>query len=568
MKRLIYLSFIIISATVLSSCGGLNKMKKEAGNISYQVTPKVLEEHAGQVAISITGQFPEKYFNKKATITATPVLVFKGGEKSYSPVTLQGESVQDNNKSIRYTGGKFDYKGVVDFSDSMRISQLVLRATASLKGKSVDFDPVKLADGVIATPTLVKKMGQPMMFSDHYQRIIPKSKEADINFIINRYNIRRAELKGEDVKNLLGFVKEVTKTPNLEFTGSEIHGYASPDGPYAFNDKLSKKRTDVVDRYVGKKFKKDKVLEDHKTISKNSTAEDWEGFKKLVQASSLKDKELILRVLSMYSDPAVRNKEIKNMSEAFDKLKTGILPKLRRSIIQVNVNKVGFSDDEILKYIETNPDTLGINAMLHAATLTNDLNKQLKYDQIASNKYPRCFRAFNNIGAVYMKMGKVDQAEEAFKKAQQLKDNDVVKNNLGFAELLKGNLDKAEEYFTSIEKPSKESNFGLGTIAIIHGKYQDAVNFFGTETSFNAALAKLLNGDAEGAKNMLDAWNHDCKWVNYLKAVIGARLANNDYMFNNLKLAVQKDAGMKQLARTDMEFGKYFENDTFKSIVQ
>ena len=568
MKRLIYVFFVIVSAAVLSSCGGLNKMKKEAGNISYQVTPKVLEDHAGKVNVTITGQFPEKYFNKKATVTATPVLVYNGSEKAYTPVTLQGESVQANNKTISYTGGKFTYNGVVDFSDSMRISHLVLRAKASVKGKSIDFDPVPLADGVIATPTLVKKMAMPIIMPDHYQRIVPASKDADIKFIINRYNIRRSQLKKEDVLNLLGFIQKIPTTPNLKYTGSEIHGYASPDGPYKFNDKLSKKRATVVDKFMKKTFKTKKVLKESPKITEQSTAEDWEGFKKLVSASNLKDKDLILRVLSMYSDPEVREKEIKNMSEAFAKLKTGILPELRRSIIRINADMVGLSDDEILNYIETQPDTLTLEAMLHAAGLTKDLDKKLKYYQMAFNREPRCIRAINNIGSVYLEMGKIDKAEEALKKAQQLKDIDPVKNNLGFIELLKGNLDKATEDFTSMQKPTKESNFGLGTIAIINGKYQDAVNYFGTEPSFNAALAKLLNGDAQAAKNTLDAMNHECKWKEYLKAVSDARLGDDNGVFQSLKKAVAMDPKLKEEAKTDMEFAKYFENDQFKSIVQ
>ncbi|MCD6202661.1 MAG: hypothetical protein J7K46_12725 [Bacteroidales bacterium] len=569
MKRLIYVSLVIATAAVFSSCSGLNKMKKEAGNISYQVTPKVLEEHAGQVKVAITGQFPEKYFNKKATVTAIPVLIYNGGEKAYAPVTLQGESVEANNKTISYSGGKFSYNGVVDFSDSMRISHLVLRATASLKTKSVDFEPVPLADGVIATPTLVKKMPRPTYIPDHYQRVVPKTGEADINFVINRYNIRRSELKAEDIKSLFGFIQQLPATPNLKYTGSEIHGYASPDGPYKFNDKLSKKRAATVDKFMKKTLKSGKVLpKGDAKFTEHSTAEDWEGFKKLVAASNMKDKDLILRVLSMYSDPDVREKEIKNMAEAYDQLKKDILPELRRSVIRVNADLIGLSDDEILNYIETKPDTVSLEAMLHAAGLVKDLDKKLKYYQMAFDKEPRCIRAINNVGAVYLQKGDIANAEKAFKQAQALKDMDPVKSNLGFVELMKGNLDKASEYFTSMQKPTKESNFGLGTIAIINGKYQDAVNYFGTEPSFNAALAKLLNGDVQGAKSTLDAIDHTCKWKEYLKAVVNARLGDDNGVFESLKKAVGMDPKLKEEAKTDMEFAKYFENEQFKAIVQ
>lgn len=568
MKRIVHVSLVVLSAIALSSCGGINKMKKEASNVKYQVTPNPLEEHAGKVSISITGQFPEKYFHKKAVVTATPVLVYEGGETPFEPVTLQGENVQENNKTISYSGGKFNYSSSIDYADAMRRSQLILRATATLKSKSVDFDPIKLADGVIATPTLVKKKPHPVIMPDKYQRIIPESKEADIKFVINRYNLRSSQLKKEDVTNLLDFVQEVAQAPNLEFTGSEIHGYASPDGPLDFNDKLSKKRAAVVDKYMGKKFKKIKLVEDASKIQEHSTAEDWEGFKQLVQASDLKDKDLILRVLSMYSDPEVREKEIKNMSEAFEQLKTDILPQLRRSVIRVNVNKIGFSDEEILKYIESKPDTLGLEAMLHAAALTDDPATQAKYYKITLQQYPECLRAMNNLGAAYLKMGKVDEAEQILKQAEAKKAVDPVKVNLGYVELMKDSLDKAEEYFTSVSQPSEASNFGLGTIAIIKGKYQDAVNYFGSQKGFNPALAQLLNGNAQAAKNILDAVDHTCKWKEYLYAVVGARLGDENMVFEHLKKAVADDPKMKELAKTDMEFAKYFENDQFKSIVQ
>ncbi len=568
MKRIVYVSLAVLSAVVLSSCSGLNKMKKEASNVKYQVTPSPLEEHAGKVSITITGQFPEKYFNKNAVVTATPVLVYEGGETAFEPVKLQGEKVEENNKTISYAGGKFNYSSTIDFTDAMRRSQLMLRATATLKSKSVDFDPVKLADGVIATPTLVRKEPHPVIMPDKYQRIIPETKEADIKFVINRYNLRSSQLKKEDVTNLLDFVKEVAQAPNLEFTGSEIHGYASPDGPLDFNDKLSKKRAAVVDKYMGKKFEKVKLVEDASKIQEHSTAEDWEGFKQLVQASDLKDKDLILRVLSMYSDPEVREKEIKNMSEAFEELKTDILPQLRRSVIRVNVNKIGFSDEEILKYIESKPDTLGLEAMLHAAALTDDLAKQAQYYQITLQKHPDCIRAKNNLGAVYLKMGKVDEAEKVLKEAEQMKAIDPVKINLGYVELMKGNNDKAEEYFSSVQTPVDESNFGLGTLAIMKGKYQDAVNFFGSQKGFNPALAQLLNGNPQAAKNILDAVEHTCKWKEYLYAVVGARLGDENMVFEHLKKSVADDPKMKDLAKTDMEFAKYFENDQFKAIVQ
>jgi tetratricopeptide (TPR) repeat protein len=287
-----------------------------------------------------------------------------------------------------------------------------------------------------------------------------------------------------------------------------------------------------------------------------------------LQKSDVQDKELILRVLSMHSDPVVREKEIKNMSEAFEVLKDDILPKLRRSKILVNVNVVGFSDEEILKYFETNPDTLGLEELLYTATLVEDTELQLKAYHLASIEAPKCFRAVNGAGYTLMKMGKVEEAKAAFEKAQELYKGDYAKNNLGFCALIEGDLEKAQEYFTSMEKATDESNFGLGTISLFQNKYQDAENFFGTKASFNSALAKLLNGNTTGAKNTLEAIDHECPPKEYLLAVVSARMDNEQDVFNHLKAAVALNEKVKGLAKTDMEFGKYFENETFKSIVE
>jgi len=570
MKKVSYFVSLVLAVALLSSCGGLNKMLKEAGNVNYQVVPEVLEAHSGNVAVTITGSFPESYFNKKATLEAVPVLVYEGGETKFESVSVQGEDVEANNEVIKFTGDKFTYSATVPFKEEMRVSELILKTSASMAGKSVTMPDVKLADGVIATSSLAKKIGHPILVGDMFKRVIPESKKADIHYVINRANVRGSELKAEDIDALKTFLMEAGEKVNYKITGTEISAYASPDGPLDLNEKLSGKRAETAGAFFTRELKKAKIEEGKEEgfLKTTKTAEDWDGFKELLQKSDVQDKELILRVLSMHSDPVVREKEIKNMSEAFEVLKGDILPKLRRSKLIVNVDIVGFSDEEILNYIETNPDTLCLEAMLYAATLTEDAEKQLKYYEMASEKAPKCFRAVNGMGYTLMKMGKVEESEKAFIKAQELKDGDYVKNNLGFVALVQGDLEKAEGYFTSMEKLTDESNFGLGVINIINGNYSDAVNYFGTKPSFNSALAKLLDGNNTGAKNTLEAIDHKCPWGDYLKAVVGARMDDENYMIENLKAAVAGIDELKALAKTDMEFGKYFENADFKSIVE
>jgi tetratricopeptide (TPR) repeat protein len=571
MKKFRSYFILILAAVMMSSCSGLNKMKKNSGLIKYEVTPKVLEAHAGSVNVTIKGTFPEKYFDKKATLTATPVLTYEGGETAFENAqVLQGESVTSNNKVISRAGGDFTYTGTIPYKDAMRISQLVLRVKASRGTKSVNFEDFKLADGVIATSTLVEKVGMPILMKDNYVRVNPESQVADINYQINQADLRNSELKQEDIAQLRQYIQDVNAASNKQLKGVVVSSYASPDGTMKINAPLSEKRGQTADKFVKKEFAKVDAAKSNDFFDELTTPEDWEGFKAEVEKSSIKDKDLILRVLSMYSDPDVREREIKNMSSAFEELKNDILPKLRRSKITVNTDVIGRSDEEILSQMRQDPSVLNIEEMLHAAVLTQDLNEQLKFYQAAAQNNPKDVRAANNIGYANFALGKYDDAASAFEKARAIENNDVVKNNLGMAALAKGDVAKAEEYFNSMTAATPESKWGLGTIAITKGEYDKAVNYFGSEPSFNLALAQVLKGDVNRAKTTLDNVKDAAKTGKpaYLKAVVGARLDDRNATLNNLRDAIASSADWKGFAKTDLEFAKYFNDDTFKSTVQ
>jgi Flp pilus assembly protein TadD len=571
MKKLSSYFILILAAAVLSSCSGLNKMKKNAGLIKYEVTPKVLETHAGLVNVTIKGQFPEKYFDKKTTLTATPVLTYTGGETPFEKVqVLQGESVQANNTVIAYSGGNFTYTSAVPYKDAMKVSELMLKVNAVRGKKNLDFDPVKLADGVIATSTLVEKHARSIMQKDNFIRITPESQLADINYVINKYDVRPIELKAEDVVLLKDYIKNVAADPNRQFKTAAISSYASPDGKFDMNEKLSVNRGTTADKFIKKEFDKIEAAKTAGFFDEKTTAEDWDGFKSEVEKSTLQDKDLILRVLSMYSDPDVREKEIKNMSAAFEALKTDILPRLRRSKMMVSVDKIGRSDEQILAQAKSDPKVMSLEEMLYAATLTEDANEQLKFYQAALVAYPKDFRAANNVGYTYMALGKTDEAIAAYEVAKAIENNDVVKNNLGFCYLVKGDLVKAEDYFNSMTAATTESKWGQGVIAITKGEYDKAVNLFGTEPCFNLALAQLLKGDVNKAKATLDSMKEMCKCgkPSYLKAVVGARLDNRDYMLSGLREAIGFNADWKAYAKTDLELAKFWNDDTFKAAVQ
>src|ERR1035437_7923915 len=558
MKKFRSYFILILAAAVMTGCSGLNKMKKNSNLVKYEVTPKVLETHAGVVAITIKGTFPTKYFDKKTTVTASPVLTYTGGETAFEKVqVLQGESVQANNKVITSTGGDFTYTGTIPYKDAMKISQLVLKIKAVRGKKSIDFDPVKLADGVIATSTLVDKDARTIKMKDNYIQINP----ADIT---------NKELKADDIALLKEYIKSVGADSTRKLKSTDVSSYASPDGSMKINAPLSEKRGKTAGKFIKKEFNKIPVAKTEGFFNEKTTAEDWDGFKSEVEKSTIQDKELILRVLSMYSDPEVRNKEIKNMTSAFEKLKTDILPKLRRSKMAVNVDIVGHSDDQILAQMKTDPAKLTEEEMMRAGSLTKDNNEQLKFYQAAAENNPKDFRAQNNIGYTFMVLGKTDEAIASFEKAKAIENNDVIKNNLGFGSLVKGDVAKAEEYFNSMTAATAESKYGLGVIAITKGEYDKAVNDFGTEPSFNLALALYLKGDVAKAKSTLDSMKELCKCgkPSYLKAVIGAKLDDKNYMLSNLREAIGFKADWKAYAKTDLEFGKFFTDDTFKSTIQ
>ena len=562
----------IALAALLASCAGLNKMKTKATDVTYTVTPEVLEAHAGKVDVTVKVKVPEKYMDKKATVELTPVLKYEGGETAFASKTVQGESVDGNNQVISYlNGGQYTYTGSVPYNDNMKVSDLVVRIKASKGDASMDFDDVKIAEGVIATSDLVKDKGALVALGkDNFQRIIPESKGADIYFLIQQAALRGTELRKEEIKALKDYIAEAEAAENKNFKGVEVSAYASPDGPTDLNTTLSEKRQKAAKGYLAKELKRAKVdgsAEDF--FSLKNTPEDWEGFKALMEASSIQDKELILRVLSMYSDPEVREKEIKNMSETYKVIADDILPQLRRSKIAVNVEVIGKSDEEIAELASSNPSELNVEEILYAATLTEDLDKQLAIYETAAKQFPKCWRAQNDIAYILVKQDKLDDAKVALEKANELNANNaVVNNNLGVVALRQGDLAKAEEYFGAAAGAGPELDNNLGIVSIHKGDYDAAMRYFGNSTSCNAALAKILAEKYDAALSTLNANTNEVGFKYYLKAIVGARTADNDLVFDSLRKAVELDGSLKEAAAKDKEFGKFLEDASFKAIIQ
>jgi Flp pilus assembly protein TadD len=536
------------------------------------VTPEVLEAHADMVDVKITVNIPAKYFNKNAVVVATPVLKFKDGEKAFASKTLQGEKVQGNNTVVPFETGKtITYTGKVPYEEAMRISDLEVRMTASKGEKSVDFDPYKVADGVIATATLVQNNPQSIIGKDNFQRIIPETEVADLHYLINSSSVRWSEMKAEDIKMLKKYVAAAKADENKELKGFEISAYASPDGKQDFNEKLANRREASSKKFIKREMKRSKIEEfgNEDFFKSKVTPEDWEGFKKLMQESSIQDKELILRVLSMYSDPEVREREIKNISAAFTEVKKEVLPKLRRSKFTVNVDLIGKTDEELKDLAKSNPAELNNEELLYAATLFEGNEDQLAIYETAKKQFSNDWRGFNDAGMVLFGMNKIADAESNFKKADQLSsDNPVVKNNLGAVALVNNKVDEAEVLFGAAMGAGKEVNYNLGIVAIMKAEYATGAKHLAQCNSVNSALANILAGNNTAALDKLNANTTDRAMVYYLKAVVGARTNNNNLVFTNLKTAVEKDAALKATAKTDMEFAKLFEDAKFKAIVE
>lgn len=576
------LALIALAAVMLSSCASLQKMKKNANLINFKTTPEILETHAGKVDVAIDGKFPAKYFNKKAIMVATPVLKYEGGEKAFEPVTLQGEKVDANNKVITLAnGGSFAYKDAVPYAEAMRLSTLELRITASQGKKSVDFAPIKLALGVIATPTLVVNMPTPLIGvqreknttgkydpnTDVFQRIVPDSYTADIKYLINKADIRPTELTKDEIAKLNEYNMSLAKDPRKKLKSMEVSSYASPDGGMELNTKLAQKRQDASSKFLTKELKKDEVEAEFQT---KFTPEDWDGFKELMGKSNIQDKELILRVLSMYTDPEVREREIKNLSNAFVAVAAQILPELRRSKFTTNIELIGKTDEEIAALADSDPSKLNPAELLYAATLTKDLNKQLAIYNSAMKIYPSDWRGFNNAGMVLVKQQKYSDAKSLFEKAEKLNNNEpIIKNNLGVCALKAGDLATAETYFGAASGAGDAVNNNLGILSIIKGDYPKAVKYFGDSDSPNTGLAKILAGDNNGALKSLEncTWE-GCYMKEYFKAIVGARTAKENLMYESLEKAVKMHPELKKTAATDMEFAKYFNEARFKEIVK
>ena len=452
-----------------------------------------------------------------------------------------------------------------DYVPEMAKSELYLEFKATKGSKTIQIPAVKIADGVISTSELVGETldsANPALGADAFQRVIKEKHDAQIMFLIQQANVRASELK--TAKDFQAEVKAISETPNKKISDIEISAYASPDGGVTLNKGLAENRQNNTAKVINRNLKKDKI---EANVTTQYTAQDWEGFQELVSKSNIQDKELILRVLSMYSEPEQREQEIKNISSVYNTLAEEILPQLRRSRLTLNYEVIGKSDEEIAKLADSDAKQLNLEELLYAATLTNDAAKKEAIYTKATQIYPNDYRAYNNLGKLAYQAGNQDKAESYFKKAVSVKDAPEVNMNLGLIALNKGDKAAAEAYFGKAAG-AEELNEALGNLYIAQGQYDKAVTAFGNTKTNSAALAQILAKDYNKAKNTLSGIEKKDAYTDYLGAVLGARTNNESMVISNLKNAIAKDATLAKKAATDLEFSKYFTNADFMSIVK
>lgn len=549
-KNLLFLS--AASLLLMTSCSKLGPLSAD----NFTVVPNPLETQAGQVPATINGTFPEKYMKKKAVVTVTPELRYADGQVAKGQsATFQGEKVMGNDQTISYkVGGRYTMKTAFDYVPEMQKSEMYLTFDARIGKKQQKVPAVKVANGVIATSELYRKTlasENGCIAPDTFQRVNEKKQEANIKFLINQANIRKSELKNNSVKEFVEMLKKINADrEGFNVQNVEIQAYASPEGGVKLNDKLAGNRKNESEKYVKNTLKRTKVNAD---IDAHYTAQDWDGFQKLVAASDLQDKEVILRVLSMYEDPQEREHQIRNMSAGFRELADGILPELRRSRLIINYETIGRSDEQIKAQYSEDASKLSADELLYSATLDEPVAKQEEIYKKTAETYPNDYRAYNNLAALALAKGDTAKAREYAQKAASLGANTPeAQANLGLLSLIDGNVQDAERAIAK-SSGSESVNQAIGTLAIAKGDYAQAEKAFAKVNSNTAALAQLLNKNYDAAAKTLDRVENPNAMTDYLHAVVAARRGNKFAASSYLKEALQKDPSLKQYAENDLE---------------
>ena len=538
---------------MMTSCSKMGPLSAD----NFTVTPKPLETQAGVVSATVNGAFPEKYMKKKAVVTVTPELRFGDGKVvKGEAATFQGEKVMGNDQVISYRmGGHYTMKTAFAYNPEMQKSDMYLTFDARRGKKVYNVPAVKVNYGIIATSELYRQAltnGGGCLALDSFQRVKAKKQEANIKFLINQANLRKSELKNNSVGEFVKLLKEINKDrEGLNLQNVEIQAYASPEGGFKFNDKLANKRQNVSEKYVRKEMKSAGV---EGNLDAHYTAQDWEGFQQLVQASDIQDKDVILRVLSMYKDPQEREQQIRNMSEGFRELADAILPELRRARLTIHYETIGRNDEQIKAQYNEDAAKLSADELLYYATLEEDAAKKEEIYAKTAQLYADDYRPLNNQAVMAFNRGDEAKAKELLAQAITKSNNAAEANaTLGLIALKNGNVAEAENLIAKAAD-ANALNEALGNLSIAKGNYAQAEEYFKDSYNNSAALAQLLNKNYAAAKATLNNIKNPDGLTSYLHAIVSARQGNKYAANSYLKEALQKDPSLKAYAENDLEF--------------
>lgn len=545
MKRIFKIFALCGLVVAAASCSKSRaEQMKLAENVKVSCTPEVLALVGDKIPAEITVTYPAKYFHPKATLEVTPVLVYEGGEQAAQTFTYQGEKVKDNYTVVAYGGGTVKESVSFKYAKGVEKSYLELRSVAYYNGKPIEIPAIKVADGCNVTQMLATADGEYEFKKDAYQDVIKESAEGQILYDYNSANVKNSQLRSSSVKELQAALEEIESDPRYTVTGTRVVAYASPEGGQEYNAKLSDKRA----ASAKKVWKKVTGGMEADNLEIKSMGQDWEGFQEAVQKSDISDKELILRVLSMYSDPAVRESEIRNMSQVYTEINKNVFPELRRARFIADVDYQNFSEAELEELSRKAIDVLDEEALLRVAAKSDDPARKAELYKVAVKKFGSD-RANFNLAVLALNEGKIDDAAK-YLGAVKDADADVV-NAKGVCELRKGNYDAAVKLFK--QSGTTEAKANLGTVSLLEGKYSEAASELAGTGSHNTAVAYILAGQLDKASAAITC---NCPRSNYLRAIIAARKGNASDVAKYLEIA-KKNPELKARAEKDVEFANY-----------
>ena len=550
-------------------------MIKNQELVKYEVVPDPIALKGEDVEITINGKIPPEFFNKKIKAEITPVIKYPAESsaptvRKLKSIVLLGEALEGEGKKVPYDkGASFSYTDKVPYVKEMETAVIEFETVGSFKSKSKAFENKKVADGTVITQLLVKGDEKVILGTDKFTRTTPANFTSDINYLISSSVVRPSELRELDIKAMTNFI-DSAEEKSINIKKVNITAYASPDGELLKNEDLANDRAQSAVKTTQRIYKNLKVEEGQADdfYSATGKGEDWEGFKTEMEKSEIEDRELIIRILKTYTDVEKREKEIKNLSKTYQEIAKDIMPKLRRSIITLEADKEGYSDEELKNLSINSPEMLNAEELLKAATLYDDLNKKLSIYKAASKQFPNDWRGINNTGYVYFMQNKLSEAKAEFEKALAVSNEPAINNNLGAISRLMGDKAKAKEYYDKASGAGPELSYNKGILNIMEGDYTQAVSNLSASKSFNLALAQLLNANPDAAMKTIDGSEENGEAMGYyLKAIAAMRKGSSDLALTNLQEAIKKDGSLKEKAKKDAEFIKLRNDNGFHSVV-